>query len=162
MRSGMNEKVCAAFAANPAATSAELAAMLDCNPAYIRATLTRKGKLLARSRLLKPPKPPRTTPVRKYRKLQDWETQAILDGLKSGEKLDSLAVEFDVDISTVSLVGKKNGLSRKPDPQHKLISYRGVGFSEALESAVLKFARVNKIGFGAAVRKLIVVGLKAP
>lgn len=147
------ERVCNAYRDNPTATSAQLAAVVGCRHEYVRAALSRAGLLLARSSLARPAKPPRTTPVRKYRKLQDWETQAIIDGLRSGEKQEALAVEFDVDTSTVCRISRANGIDRKPRREKFKTSYHGIGFYPALETAIRSYAAKRGIGFGEAVRR---------
>lgn len=155
MHMNLAERVVAAFEANPGATSAELAAIVGTRHEYVRTALQRAGKVLARSHSLRAPKPPRTTPIRKYHRLQEWETQAILDGLKAGEKQDALAAEFGVDISTVCNIGRRNGLSRVRPKERQLTKYRTIGFFPDLEVKITEYATKKKVGFGEAARLLI-------
>lgn len=50
---------------------------------------------------------------RRYRRLQDWERAAIEAAYASGEKLISLAAEFDCDQSTVSRIAERSGQPRR-------------------------------------------------
>lgn len=46
-------------------------------------------------------------------KLMDWERFAIVEAYKAGEKLSSIAAEFDCDDSTVSRIACAAGLPRR-------------------------------------------------
>ena len=55
---------------------------------------------------------PRKKP-KKYRRLQEWEREAILQAYKDGEKLLALAAEFDTLESTISRIAERAGLPRR-------------------------------------------------
>lgn len=106
----ITEAVLRAFKKLPEGTNKEIAALAGTRHEYVRTVLMRAGLELAR----KPNrKSPRTTPVRKYKRLQEWEREAIALGYKDGEKLSALAVEFGVDDSTVSRIAERHGLPRR-------------------------------------------------
>lgn len=52
---------------------------------------------------------------KKYRRLQEWECAAVEAAYAAGEKLEALAAEFNVDISTISYAAKRAGLPRRSD-----------------------------------------------
>ena len=96
------KQVLALFDANPNTTSTAIANKLGCCSAYVRATLSRNGRYLARSKHMS-------------NKLQDWERQAIIDAI--GEKQEALAHEFNVSIWAISKIWSRAGISkRRPSP----------------------------------------------
>lgn len=82
---------------NPSWSSSKIAARVGCPAAYVRVALRRSGIKL------------NTVP----RQLQDWEKQSVIDDYKAGVKLDSIAEEFSMSISGISLVAKRAGLPRR-------------------------------------------------
>lgn len=98
-----------AFDNNPDATNDEIAAQCGTYSSLVRAALSRHRRNV-RPRPAKQEKPARTTRVRLYRRVQDWEEQAIVDALKAGEKLEALAAEFARCTSVIWSIGYRNGV----------------------------------------------------
>jgi hypothetical protein len=107
------EAVLAAYRKCPNGSSQQIAAIAGVRHEYVRVVLQRNGLQLATRKV---PSPKRTTSVRKYRRLQDWEREAVAQAYLDGEKLEAVAVEFGVDQSTVSRVAKGRGYPRRTGP----------------------------------------------
>lgn len=107
------EAVLAAYRKLPSGSSQQIGALAGVRHEYVRVVLQRNGLALATKII---PKPGRTTPVRKYRRLQDWEREAVAQAYLDGEKLEAVAVEFGVDQSTVHRVAMARGFPRRRAP----------------------------------------------
>lgn len=105
-----------AYAERPKGNSLEIAELAGCRPEYVRVVLARHGLELATKRV---PRPPRTTPVRKYHRLQDWERQAVADAYLGGEKLSALSAEFGCTESAISRLAESRGFPRRSGPTVK-------------------------------------------
>jgi DNA-directed RNA polymerase specialized sigma24 family protein len=95
------DQVLAVHSKHPEWCSTEIARELGCHPAYVRATMQRRGMTLKTSR-------------KAGRRLQDWERQAILDAYIDGEKLEAVACEFGVTMWAVNKIGRRAGEPPRP------------------------------------------------
>lgn len=80
----------------------QLADHLGCGPTQVRTALRRGQKTL--------------TNKRRVRRGDDWERQAILDAYRDGEKLEVIALEFDISISAISKIARASGEPPRKQP----------------------------------------------
>lgn len=75
-------------------TSYDIGRELGCNARWVRRVLQGCGLRL------------RTGP----RRLQEWETQAIIDAYADGEKREAIAAEFGLEVCSVRRLARRAGL----------------------------------------------------
>lgn len=85
---------------NPTWLPSKIAAKVQCHPSYVRLAIQRASVL-------------REDQPKERRYLQDWEICCVVESYKAGVKLESIATEFCVTASCVSLTAKRAGLPRR-------------------------------------------------
>lgn len=98
MRVPRKDAILALHRKHPRWTAVEIARALGIeHSGFVTLTLRRNGR----------------EPALKFKRLQDWERQAVADAVVDGEPLKMLAGEFGTSMATISRVAKRAGVPRR-------------------------------------------------